>query len=155
LSVLNASSRDIFKPSQGDNGDPHFSRISGVMGSDKFTLPGTYVKVCSPRRSLCRSLDVSVLERLSAGKQVFVAICDAPMLSITSSTETLLPVSSDQNCCNHIKVSKASVMSVLGFVGNPEKSNESVRRQRRLSFCLALRPWKTKAHPCSTTNKLF
>jgi hypothetical protein len=98
---------------------------------------------------------MSGLERLLAGKQVFVAFCDVPMLSITSSTETLLPVSSDQNYCNHIELSKASVMSVLGFVGNPENSNEYVRRRRRLSFCLALRPWKTKAHPWSTTNKLF
>jgi hypothetical protein len=80
-----------------------------VIGSDKFALPGNQVKMYSPRQRPCLSLDMSVLERFSTGKRVVIAFYDVPLLSITSSTGTLFPVSSNQSCCNHIEVSKASV----------------------------------------------
>jgi hypothetical protein len=109
LLVLNASSKGLFKRSLGENGDPPFPRISLVIGSDKFDLPGTQVKMYSPRRRPCLSLDMSVLERFSTGKRVVVAFCNVPLLSIRSSTGTLFPVSSNQSYCSYIEVSEASV----------------------------------------------
>jgi hypothetical protein len=56
--------------------------LDKVIGSDKFALSGTQVKMYSPRRRPCLSLDMSVLELFSAGKRVVVAFCDVPFLSI-------------------------------------------------------------------------
>jgi hypothetical protein len=122
LFVLNASSKGLFKRSQGDNGDPPFPIISLVIGSDKFALPRTQVKMYSPRRRPCLNLDMSVLERFSACKRVVVAFFDVLLPSITSSTGTLFPVSSNQSCCNHIEVSKASVQDNSSPVFDEEQT---------------------------------